>query len=396
MTRMLLQVGAVALLALWLASTTFANAPITHPPFELHQVYPITADFPPVRFVGFSGPQPATDSAIPGFFDIEPGIDWSNYVTAALEGITYTIKNITLEKRTPQLTQCASMFPARVLAQSGTINIRLRWPLMYEPAGTVWTLTVTYGTSDSVYLPGEPPGTTSYVHQDVWYWTVVTSIDDMQRLLVLFRQVPFGTDEVPLISDEALYVALQAKLDSVEAALAIGDIAGAAAVMTDFELEVMDACITESPGEPNPTGPGTGIANSEENPACCKLLADAESLIVHAPPAIGVADISATPAFLWPADGRLAAVYINYSTDGDGVRAKIASVKCNEAIKEPDWRGLNGDYRIYDAHKVYLRASRTDKWKDRIYTITVIVTDAAGKSASGEVQVRVPRILTGL
>ena len=110
----------------------------------------------------------------------------------------------------------------------------------------------------------------------------------------------------------------------------------------------------------------------------------------------GVADLSATPTFLWPTDGRLASVFITYSTAGDGVKAKISSVKCNEAIKEPDWRGLNGDYRIYDTHKVYLRASRTDKWKDQVYTITVTVTDAAGKSASAEVKVRVPRVLSGL
>lgn len=396
MARTLLSVGVAVLLTLCFAPTVSANAPIVHQPFELHQVYTVNADPPLVRFVGFSGAQPAAECAIPGFFDIEPGSDWSNYATAAQEGITYTIKNVTLEKRAPEITQCAGVFPARVLAQSGTVNIRLRWPLMYEPAGTVWTLTVTYGTSSPVHLPGEPPGTTSYIHQDVWYWTVVTSFEDMKKLLVLFRQVPFGTDEVPLISDEALYVELQAKLDSVAAALALGDTAGAAVIMTDFELEVMDACIAESPGEPSPGGPGTGIANSQENPACCKLLVDAESLIVRAPPAIGVADLSATPAFLWPTDGRLAAVYIAYSTIGNGVKAKISSVKCNEAIKQPDWRGLNGDYRIYDAHKVYLRASRTDRWKDRVYTITVVITDATGKSASGEVQMRVPRVLLGL
>jgi len=43
---------------------------------------------------------------------------------------------------------------------------------------------------------------------------------------------------------------------------------------------VMDACITCSPPFPNPTGPGTGIANTTtENPACCKLLVDVEYIL---------------------------------------------------------------------------------------------------------------------
>lgn len=34
-----------------------------------------------------------------------------------------------------------------------------------------------------------------------------------------------------------------------------------------------------SPAFPNPTGPGTGIANTTENPACCKLLIDVEYIL---------------------------------------------------------------------------------------------------------------------
>lgn len=37
-----------------------------------------------------------------------------------------------------------------------------------------------------------------------------------------------------------------------------------------------NACIPVSPRNPAPTGGGTGIANSLENPACRKILADAE------------------------------------------------------------------------------------------------------------------------
>jgi hypothetical protein len=56
-------------------------------------------------------------------------------------------------------------------------------------------------------------------------------------------------------------------------------VATAAFILADFELEVMDACIDVSPSFPDPTGPGTGIANSSENPACCKLLVDTEYIL---------------------------------------------------------------------------------------------------------------------
>ena len=41
-------------------------------------------------------------------------------------------------------------------------------------------------------------------------------------------------------------------------------------------MAVSDACITTSPDFPVPTGVTTGIAETDENPACCKLLVDAE------------------------------------------------------------------------------------------------------------------------
>jgi hypothetical protein len=82
-------------------------------------------------------------------------------------------------------------------------------------------------------------------------------------------------DEVPLVSNETLYPILQAKLSAIAAAVAAGDMVTASLILTDFELEVSDACITVSPASPAPVV-GTGIANTPENPACCKLMADAE------------------------------------------------------------------------------------------------------------------------
>ncbi len=395
MTKGFTIVGAAILIGVWFSCPVSANTPITHSLLELHQAYALSCECPPVKFAGFAGALPADQCAIAGFFDIDPGsTDWSNFVTAAQESQAYYIKNVLLEKRTPEVVQCADKFPSHVVRQTTTGNIRLRWPLMYEAPGTVWTLTITYGTPTAVQLPGEPAP--SYVHQDVWTWVLQVTVDDIKTLLVVLRQLPFGMDEVPLLSDESLYVELQAKLDAVNAAIAMGETATAAAWLTEFELEVMDACIYVSPGEPWRGGPGTGIANTDENPACCKLLLDAESLLVgSAPPErLEIAALSAQPSVLWPTDDSMVPVYVNYEVLGEGpLRRQITSITANEPIKQPDYRGLNGDYRIFSPEKVYLRRSRSDQWRDRVYTITVTVTDSRGNEAAGKVEVNVPRLL---
>ena len=114
------------------------------------------------------------------------------------------------------------------------------------------------------------------MHTEVWQWHVDADLRSMSLLLELFHELPFGLDEVPLVSDEILYPILQFKLRLIAFFLAAGDTANAGLLLGDFEMEVADACIAVSPLFPNPTGPGTGIAMTFENPACCKLLADAE------------------------------------------------------------------------------------------------------------------------
>jgi hypothetical protein len=220
--------------------------------------------------------------AAPGVLCIDPGDYWENYIAAAQVSprVEYTIKNTTFTKQTPEIVQCADVFPAHKVTQQGTPNIRLWWPLMYECPSTVFTLTILYGTpvawDDDGPLGPNPP---AWVHAEQWQWHVDADLDSLRCLLYLFHEIPFGKDEVPLISDEPLFKELLCKIDKAEDAFNAGDLATAAEWLSDFELEVMDACILDSPLVPNPTGLGTGIANSEENPACCKLLCDVEYIL---------------------------------------------------------------------------------------------------------------------
>ena len=162
----------------------------------------------------------------------------------------YLIKNIALAKNTPAFTQCGPVFPAHTVTQHGTANIRLWWPLMYETPGTTFTLSILYGTSSLYDDDGPGPDKPAWAHNVQWIWTVGADFESLSNLLEVFHELPFGKDEVPLISDEPLYDALQFKVASASAAYDAGDLATAAAILADFELEVMDACIDDSPAVP--------------------------------------------------------------------------------------------------------------------------------------------------
>ncbi|MEN6356221.1 MAG: hypothetical protein ABFD83_03955 [Armatimonadota bacterium] len=227
-------------------------------------------------FLGYLGVSGNLSMAVPAVLAIVPGGNWANYVGAAQDEVEYTLKNVTLQKKTPEILQCTDVFPARTITQQGICNIRLWWPLMYEIPGTTWTLCIRYGTQtpyDDDADGSNPPGCD---HSNTWKWTVDTDIYGMIRLLALFHELPFGKEEVPLISDEVLYDILLEKLIQIRDLISVGDTANAGLMLEEFELMVMNACITVLPTRPNSTGFGTGITNSDENPACCKLLADAE------------------------------------------------------------------------------------------------------------------------
>jgi hypothetical protein len=296
---------AIACLPAMAARTTVQ--PILHTPIGLvYQAYPGNSTGLDLSFTGYVVPGTGADviTAVPGVLSIDPGISWANFVGAAnagslggfwnhfyTNGTNYQIKNVVLQKVTPSFIQCSEVYAPKTITQQGSTKIRTWWPLMYEAPGTVWTLTVLYGTPqyrDALGFhdyddDGIGPNPTSSVHQDVWQWQVDVTFGSLSSLLALFHEIPFGLDEVPLISDEALYVALQGKIAGVVALLSqpsADNNAAASLLLGDFELEVQDACISASPALPFPggAGTGTGIAMTDENPACCKLLVDVEYL----------------------------------------------------------------------------------------------------------------------
>ena len=240
---------------------------------NVYQVYPGDSNGQEQHNSGYDGLFGELISAVPGVLKIVPGPDWTNFKQGEQLCRETPIKNILLQKKFDGFSQCGDVFYPLTVSQQGRNNIRLWWPLMYEPPTTTWTLKIIYGTRTPVQFPGECiPG---YVHEEVWKWTVDADIPHMRLFVDLLHETPYGLDEVPLISDEVLYPQLLSRLDAIQAA-AETDTVSAGLLLGEFEMTVMDACIAASPARPTPTGPGTGIANSFENPACCKLLVDSE------------------------------------------------------------------------------------------------------------------------
>jgi len=238
---------------------------------------------------GFAGLQGDVISSVPGVLSIVPGgglktdqsghqsfvIDWRNFVPA-FGVVDYTVTNVTLRKTVPEY-ECTAEIGGRLVVQQGTANIQTWWPLMYELPGTVWTLAISYRTSVPWDDDGPGPHLAATNHQQVSTWQVDATLQSMKNLLELFRELPLGINQVPLISNSTLYQVLQGKLDNIIQLVAENKKAEAAEALIEFVMEVTDACIpTYDLGKPIDGGAGTGIANTCENPACCKLLADAE------------------------------------------------------------------------------------------------------------------------
>lgn len=252
--------------------------PIVHPTVMIYSAGPGSSlgAFP--LEMGLNGREGDAITSAPGVLSIVPGERWSNFVTAAREGVPYVIKSVVLT----MISGPDWLFelPARMVTQAGDANIRLWWPLLYESPGTTWTLTVLYGTTAAWDSDGSGPNPAAHVHTEVWTWQLGRTQESLGHLLAVFRQMPFGRSQTPLISDEALYRELRRLLDSMtlppnfeciyphEGLPAIGD----------FEMLVMDACIAATPAYPSPTGPGTGIAITDENPVVIRLFQDIERL----------------------------------------------------------------------------------------------------------------------
>jgi cell wall-associated NlpC family hydrolase len=222
-------------------------------------------------FGGFKGGFGDPITAVPGVLAFDPGPGWQNYVRATELCREARITNVSLRKFFEGNDVCPDYFKHVDLRQQGSTRIRDWWPLMYEPPTTSWTLSVYYDTAFPVQFPGETVA--GVHHQDSWKWTVVTDIEHTKLFIDMIHELPVGSAQKPILSDEALFKSLKAQLDEIDALVKANKTGEAGMKLDTFILDVEDACITE-PCVGSQFG--TGIANTAENPACCKLILDAE------------------------------------------------------------------------------------------------------------------------
>jgi hypothetical protein len=144
---------------------------------------------------------------------------------------------------------------------------------------------------------------------------------------------------------------------------------------------------TPNSGSFFPVGITPVFCASRKGPSCSfnVILQDTE------PPAITNASVSSTS--LWPPDGRMKEVTVNYDArdlcPGDIICA--LSVTSDEPIKDTGDGDLSPDWEIIDAHRVRLRAERSASGKGRQYTITITCADASGNAAIKTLLVKAPR-----
>ena len=256
--------------------------PIDHDPFIVYQAYvgdscvgpnsdgepaPVPCFRMQSAFIGNLGLDGDPIAAVPGVLSIVPGDNWSNYVSAPSG--EYAIKSVRLRKIIPEFLQCSWVYnDLPDVLQRGSENIRLWWPLMYEPIGTQWILEIAWVAPGQIEL-----------YNETWTWEVGYEFDNWVALIKLFHELPWGTCEVPLISDESVFADMLTLTSTIDQAWPNDPIAALDAMLT-LENLVIDNCIAVCPPSPLWTDElgRLGITNTTENPACCKLLVDLEAI----------------------------------------------------------------------------------------------------------------------
>jgi hypothetical protein len=101
----------------------------------------------------------------------------------------------------------------------------------------------------------------------------------------------------------------------------------------------------------------------------------------------------ASTTTLWPANNKMIPITLTATTSDavSAVTTSIIQVTSNEDGNDLHHRDGAADWEITDAMKLNLRAERDNDRQDRIYTITVKASDAAGNATTRAITVTVPR-----
>jgi predicted extracellular nuclease len=101
--------------------------------------------------------------------------------------------------------------------------------------------------------------------------------------------------------------------------------------------------------------------------------------------------VTASTTRLWPANHKMVDVTIGYTaTDQCGPVSATLSVTSSEPVNGTGDGDTAPDWEVVNNNLVRLRAERSGGGPGRIYTVTIIATDAAGQASQSSIAVSVP------
>jgi hypothetical protein len=146
--------------------------------------------------------------------------------------------------------------------------------------------------------------------------------------------------------------------------------------------------ITQSPAGPYPLGVTT-VLLTVWDPSGATSQASADVTVVdNTPPQVTLLSVSQDS--LWPPNHKMVDIEVRYNaSDSCNAATCVLAVSSNQPVDGTGDGDTSPDWEVIDAHHVRLRAERAATDDDRIYTITVTCTDAAGNRTVKQVVVRV-------
>jgi len=148
---------------------------------------------------------------------------------------------------------------------------------------------------------------------------------------------------------------------------------------------------TQTPSGPYPVGETVVLLTVTDSHGLSDSCSATVTVIDKEKPTIE--HLTVTPDILWPPNHSLCLITVNYTVSDN---CGIANVALKASSNEPD-NGLgdgdtSNDIRLVpgDPHHLYIRAERSGKGTDRLYTVSVIASDFSGNTETADITVKVP------